>query len=143
MGLSPPLRNFVTPERSPLTLRVKERRGRASRLDEAENGQDEILISPSETKRFAGHAVSHWNHYDRRIRHFAGLFVFKGLAPFSFRRFHGLFIFNVLAPIFPFAAQLPSTSQARRGRRAQERQRPLARRKGQDFTTTEMIQKYF
>jgi len=106
------------------------------------NGQDEILISPSETKRFAGHAVSHWNHYDRRIRHFAGLFVFKGLAPFSFRRFHGLFIFNVLAPIFPFAAQLPSTSQARRGRRAQERQRPLARRKGQDFTTTEMIQKY-
>ncbi|HXE25848.1 MAG TPA: hypothetical protein VN637_13250 [Roseiarcus sp.] len=123
MGLSPPLRNFVTPERSPLTLRVKERRGRASRLDEAENGQDEILISPSETKRFAGHAVSHWNHYDRRIRHFAGLFVFKGLAPFSFRRFHGLFIFNVLAPIFlsPRNSPRPRKPGADVGRRSAKR----------------------
>jgi hypothetical protein len=27
------------------------------------------------------------NHYERRITHFAGLFVFKGLVALSFRRF--------------------------------------------------------
>src|SRR6185312_15802660 len=57
-------------------------------------------ISPSETKRFAGHAVSHWNPYERRIRHFAELCVFKGLASVSFRRIHGLCVFNDLAPFF-------------------------------------------
>jgi hypothetical protein len=34
----------------------------ASGLDEAENGQNETLISRGETKRFAWHVVSHWNH---------------------------------------------------------------------------------
>src|SRR6185437_10033721 len=62
------------------------------------NGQ--TLISPSETKRFATHAVSHWNPYERRIGYFAGSFVFKSLAPFSFRRFHGAPVFNGLAPLF-------------------------------------------
>src|ERR1700733_9952466 len=42
-------------------------------------------ISPSETKRFAGWVVSHWNHYMRRINDFAGLFVFRDLTAFSFR----------------------------------------------------------
>jgi hypothetical protein len=54
------------------------------------NGQNETLISPGETKRFAGRVVSHWNHYGRRIRHFAGLFVFNDLSPFSFRRFRSM-----------------------------------------------------
>jgi hypothetical protein len=51
------------------------------------NGQNETLISPRETKRFASRVVSRWNHYGRRISHFAVLFVFNGLNPFSFRRF--------------------------------------------------------
>jgi hypothetical protein len=71
----------------------------------AESRQNEPFISPGETKRFARHAVSHWNRYERRIRRFAGLFVFKGLAPISFRRFRGVFVFNDLTPIFRFAAE--------------------------------------
>ena len=43
------------------------------------------IVSPSETKRFAGWVLSHWNHYMRRINHFAGLFVFNGLTALSFR----------------------------------------------------------
>src|SRR6185437_65782 len=76
----------------------------ASRLDEAEKrGKNEPFISRGETERFARHVLSHWNRYGRRIRHFAGLFVFKGLAPFSFRRFRGMFVFNDLAllPVSP------------------------------------------
>ena len=64
------------------------------------DGRNETAISPSETKRFAGHDVSHWNPYGRRIGHFAELFIFKGLTPFSFRRIHGVFVFNDLAPLF-------------------------------------------
>jgi hypothetical protein len=63
------------------------------------NGPNEALISPGETKRFAAHALSRWNRYERRIRHFAELFVFNGLTSFSFRRFHGLFVFTDLAPL--------------------------------------------
>jgi hypothetical protein len=63
-------------------------------------GQNETLISPSEAKRFAAHGVSRWNPYGRRISHFAGLFVFSDLTPFSFRRFRALFVFNGLAPFF-------------------------------------------
>jgi hypothetical protein len=37
-------------------------------------------------ERFRKAGISHWNPYERRIAHFAGLFVFKGLAAFSFRR---------------------------------------------------------
>src|SRR6185437_10691005 len=77
---------------------VADAAGCASRSVRLKRGQNETLISPSETKRFAGHAVSHWNPYERRIRHFAGSFVFKSLAPFSFRRFHGAPVFNGLAP---------------------------------------------
>ncbi|HXE24597.1 MAG TPA: hypothetical protein VN637_06890, partial [Roseiarcus sp.] len=82
----------------------------ASRSVRLKRGQNETLISRSETKRFATHAVSHWNPYERRIRHFAGSFVFKSLAPFSFRRFHGAPVFNGLAPLFvsPFADPLPA-----------------------------------
>jgi hypothetical protein len=40
-----------------------------------------------ETKRFAWRIVSHWNRDGHRISHFAVLFVFNGLTPFSFRRF--------------------------------------------------------
>jgi hypothetical protein len=50
-------------------------------------GQDETVISPRETKRFASRVVSRWNLYGRRISHFAVLFVFNGLTPFSLRRF--------------------------------------------------------
>src|SRR5689334_19811503 len=57
------------------------------------------LISPGETKRFARRVVTHWNRYERRIKHFAGLFVFNGLTPVSFRRFHGSFLFNGLAQL--------------------------------------------
>jgi hypothetical protein len=39
-------------------------------------------------------------------RYFAGLFVFNGLASFSFRRLHGLFVSNNLAPFF--VSPLPS-----------------------------------
>jgi hypothetical protein len=65
-------------------------------------------------KRFAWHGVSHWNPYERRIRHFAGLFVFSDLALFSFRRFHGLFVSKDLAPLFisPFAARAPVRSES-------------------------------
>jgi hypothetical protein len=42
------------------------------------------------------------------------LLVFKGLAPFSFRRFHGLFVFNDLAPC-SFAVSLrPELASGRR-----------------------------
>jgi hypothetical protein len=61
-------------------------RGSASQ----KNSQNETIISPSETKRFAGRVVSHWNPYGSRIRHFAGLFVFNDLSPFSFRRFRSM-----------------------------------------------------
>jgi hypothetical protein len=71
-------------------------------------GQNETLISPGETKRFAGHVVSHWNRYERRIRRFAELFVFKGFAPLLFRRFHGAFVFNGLAPLFVSPEPLPA-----------------------------------
>src|SRR5262249_1656260 len=36
---------------------------------------------------FPWRGVSHWNRYGRRISHFAGSGVFKGLPPVSFRRF--------------------------------------------------------
>jgi len=72
------------------------------------NRQDEALISRSETKGFAGHGVSHWNPYNRRIRHFAELFVFNSLAPFSFRRFRGLFVFNDLARLVVSPESFPS-----------------------------------
>lgn len=45
------------------------------------------IISRGETKRFAVRAVSHWNHYERRIDDFAELFVFKDLTAFSLRAF--------------------------------------------------------
>ena len=72
-------------------------------LDEAEKRVNRNLHFAKRNQPFRGHAVSHWNHYERRIRHFAGLFVFKGLAPFSFRRFRGMFVFNDLAllPVSP------------------------------------------
>src|SRR6185312_11128834 len=43
--------------------------GVSDRLDGAAKRQNDALISPSETNRFAGNAVSHWNPYERRIRH--------------------------------------------------------------------------
>jgi hypothetical protein len=52
------------------------------------------LVSPCEAERFARHAVSHWNPYGRRIKHFVILFVFKGLSSFWFRRFHGAPVSN-------------------------------------------------
>jgi hypothetical protein len=58
------------------------------------------LISPGETNRFAPHGVSYWNPYERRIRHFAALFVFKGLALISFRRFFSAPVFSDFAPLF-------------------------------------------
>jgi len=112
MGLTPPLRNFfsLSEGRGPRrTLRASTR---------LKDWQNEHFISPSETKRFAAHAASHWNPYARRIRHCAELFVFNGLTPFSFRRFHGLFVFNDLAPLLVsplassrcFSQNLPRTS---------------------------------
>ncbi len=44
----------------------------------------------AETKCSASIVVSHWNHYDHRIRDFAGLFLFKELTAFSFRGFLAL-----------------------------------------------------
>src|SRR6185437_16131395 len=49
---------------------------------------------------FRRHAVNHWNPYGGETKHFAGLFVFKGLTPFSFRRVFESFVFNGLAPLF-------------------------------------------
>ena len=102
----------------------------ASRAGEAEKRANETAISPSETKRFAGHALSLWNPYERRIRHFAGLFVFKDLTPFSFRRIHGLFVFNDLAPFFvsPVSPK-PVADPWQCG----------SRRKGAEFPITEMV----
>jgi len=110
MGLPATLRNFPTfvtgaPDAicgaASLTpagpFRFARRRGRKTKP-----------ISPSETKRFAGHAVSHWNPYERRIRHFAELCVFNSLAPFSFRRFRGLFVFNGLARLVVSPESFPS-----------------------------------
>jgi hypothetical protein len=70
----------------------------ASCLGDAGKLPKRTAHSPGETKRFASHGVSRWNPYERRISHFAGLFVFSDLTPFSFRRFHGLFVSNDLAP---------------------------------------------
>ncbi len=67
---------------------------------EPKSSQNETVISRSETNRFASRHVSRWNPYERRISHFARLFVFSGLTPVSFRRFHGLFVSNGLAPFF-------------------------------------------
>jgi hypothetical protein len=55
---------------------------------------------PKRNEAFRGACASDWNRYGRRISHFAGSFVFKGLATFSFRPIHGLFVFNALAPFF-------------------------------------------
>src|SRR6185312_14878591 len=100
------------------SLARRDGRGRfASRLDETEKrGKNEPFISRGETERFARHVLSHWNRYERRIRHFAGLFVFKGLAPFSFRRFRGMFVFNDLAPlpVSPRNSPLPGRAFAHR-----------------------------
>ena len=77
-------------------------------------GAHETLISPCETKRFAGHGVSHWNPYGRRISHFAGLFVFNDLTGVSFRRFLRLFVFSGLAPLsFAAVVFLPLTPRPR------------------------------
>jgi hypothetical protein len=75
------------------------RPGRSPRAwTKPKNGQNETLISQCETKRFAGHVVSHCNPYQRRISHFAVLFVFNGLASFSFRRFRGMGLSRPPAP---------------------------------------------
>jgi hypothetical protein len=106
MGLDPLLRNFGGAGLPPSSTGLAPQRARAGqqvaaagRAVSLKNRQSGTLISPSETKRFAGHGVSHWNPYERRINHFAGLFVFKGLTPLSLRSFHGLFVFNALAPL--------------------------------------------
>jgi hypothetical protein len=59
----------------------------ASGLDGRKDGENETLISPSETKRLACRGVSHWNPYGHRISHFPALFVLNDLTPFSFRCF--------------------------------------------------------
>jgi hypothetical protein len=89
------LRNFFATGFEPAPIRLAEGRGRAPGLavslrawTRPKNGR--ALISRCETKRFAWHNVSHWNHYGRRISDFAGLFVFNDLTPFSFRRFRSL-----------------------------------------------------
>jgi hypothetical protein len=89
------LRNFFATGFEPAPIRLAEGRGWAPGLavslrawTRPKNGR--ALISRCETKRFAWHNVSHWNHYGRRISDFAGLFVFNDLTPFSFRRFRSL-----------------------------------------------------
>ena len=80
------LRNFFATGFEPAPIRLAEGRGRAPGLavslrawTRPKNGR--ALISRCETKRFASHNVSHWNHYGRRISDFAGLFVFNDLTP--------------------------------------------------------------
>ena len=75
--------------------------------------QNEALISPDETKRFAGVIVSHWNRYGLRIRDFAALFVFNDLSPFSFRRFRMVILFKDLVPLRFRLAVGPSWSFGR------------------------------
>jgi hypothetical protein len=72
----------------------------ARRLKDGQNGTPHFA---KRNETFRAHVASHWNPYERRISDFAGSFVFKGLAPFSFRCSHGLFVFNALAPVFRFA----------------------------------------
>jgi hypothetical protein len=94
MGLSAPSRNFLRRLRPDLT------RGRRAGAAKPSNSPGEALISLCETKRFAGHGVSHWNPYGRRISHFAVLFVFNGLASFSLRPFSQIVCFQGLRSIF-------------------------------------------
>ena len=58
----------------------------SSRLDELKRRTQRTLHFAKRNEAFRRHAVNHWNRYEPRIRHFAGLFVFKGLASFLFRR---------------------------------------------------------
>src|SRR6185437_2673069 len=86
MDLAPSLRNFDDRE-AEFQLDPARRRGPAAapfrfRASTRLKGKTNPSISPSETKRFAG------------------VFVFKGLARFSFRRFHQVFVFNDLAHRF-------------------------------------------
>jgi hypothetical protein len=78
----------------------------ARRLKDGQNGTPHFA---KRNETFRTHVASHWNHYERRIRHFAELFVFKGLAPFSVRCSH-VIRFHALAPVFRFAeaARAPS-----------------------------------
>jgi hypothetical protein len=74
-GLAALLCNFF---RSALQLDLT---GRAVRFGQ-KTRNNEALISPCETKRFAEEVVSYWNHYERRITHFAGSFVFNDYPVF-------------------------------------------------------------
>jgi hypothetical protein len=60
------LRNFFTATRSDAPMDEEGRPTaplRSGASTRPKNGQNETLISPGETKRFAGRVASHWNHY--------------------------------------------------------------------------------